>query len=314
MSTSDTPQPLQARVIANLGIELLVYHPQAGYFHAQPMKKHGLVVCGDEVICDPPATTEHSSGNHTDVNAETLRVRQVNTRNSVLQRTDRRGHGKPIAANLTQLVAVTAIKPPFDPLLIDRYTIAARHMGVKLVLAINKTDLLDTPEKQTQADDIEHLYQSIGYPVIRCNGKSGDTEALADLLKDETSILVGQSGVGKSSILNCMLPERSAKTGALSELSGLGRHTTTVTTWYDLPDGGALIDSAGVRQFALEHLSDVDIEAGFVEIANASADCRFRDCRHLVEPDCAVLSALHRGEISQQRYEHFQSISTQAAG
>ena len=118
----------------------------------------------------------------------------------------------------------------------------------------------------------------------------------------------------KSSLLNQILPDQTIRTGALSEISGLGRHTTTVTMWYDLPTGGALIDSAGVRQFALEHLSNVDIEAGFVEISEASMHCKFRDCSHLKEPDCAVVAALQSGTITQQRYDHFQAICAEAAG
>ena len=307
--------PLAARVIANLGAELLVRHPDYGYFHARALKKHGLLVCGDKVVCHSQSSLPNLNRPDGQPHPETLRVVDVTERRGVLQRTDRRGTAKPIAANLTQVVAVTAPKPPFDPLLIDRYTIAARHMEVSLVLAINKTDLLDTDDLQAQAADIESLYTAIGYKVIRCNGKSGEgLSELASILADEVSILVGQSGVGKSSILNRMLPEQSIRTGALSEISGLGRHTTTVTMWYDLPTGGALIDSAGVRQFALEHLSNVDIEAGFVEISEASLRCKFRDCSHLKEPDCAVVSALQSGVITQQRYDHFQAISAEAAG
>lgn len=300
------------RVISNLGIELLVHHDVYGHFHAQPMKKHGLVVCGDQVVCAAPKTPPDHAAKAGNPHPETLRVLELAPRTGLLQRTDRRGNAKPIAANLTQLIAVTAPKPPFDPLLIDRYTIAARHMGVHLQLVMNKTDLLDTLELQAQANDIESLYRSIGYSVTRCNSKNGEgIDDLSALMAGEVSILVGQSGVGKSSILNALVPERSAKTGALSDNSGLGKHTTTVTTWYDLPHGGAIVDSAGVRQFALEHLSGVDIESGFVEIAEASTHCRFRDCKHIKEPECAVLAGVNQGNISTQRYDHFQIISSQ---
>lgn len=315
MSTPPAQSLFYTRVISNLGAELLVRHDDLGHFHAQPLKKHGLLVCGDLLICAPPKAALCSFAATDDPHSEILRVQEVAGRNSVLQRTDRRGQAKPIAANLTQLIAVSAPKPPFDPLLIDRYTIAATHMGVKLLLVINKTDLLTTEELTNQADSIESLYRSIGYTVLRCNGKSGDgLDALVNELSGEVSILVGQSGVGKSSILNGLIPDRSIKTGALSEISGLGRHTTTVTTWYELSSGGAIIDSAGVRQFALEHLSDVDIEAGFKEISAASATCKFRNCRHQNEPDCAVKSGLEQQTISRQRYEHFQTISAQSSG
>ncbi|MEM7258970.1 MAG: hypothetical protein AAF404_16455, partial [Pseudomonadota bacterium] len=129
---TEPQKSISARVISNLGIELLVQHEVYGHFHAQPMKKHGLVVCGDIVTCEPPASAprEYASADHP--HPGTLRVLNVEPRTGLLQRTDRRGNAKPIAANLTRLIAVTAPKPPFDPLLIDRYTIAARHIGVNL--------------------------------------------------------------------------------------------------------------------------------------------------------------------------------------
>ncbi len=315
MNAPGTPANLTVRVISNHGIDLLVRHNEYGHFNAQPLKKHGLVVCGDSAICTAPAVPPKEYADSHTPHRESLRMLELVERTCVLQRTDRRGNAKPIAANLTQLVAVTAPSPPFDPLLIDRYTIAARHMNVKLVLVINKTDLLSSPDAAGSAAAIEALYQSIGYPVVRCNARGGEgLSQLAQVLKGEISILVGQSGVGKSSILNGLLPGNSAKTGALSENSGLGKHTTTVTTWYDLPAGGAIIDSAGVRQFALEHLSGVDIEAGFIEIADAAAHCRFRDCRHDGEPDCAVHAGLEQKIISPQRLAHFHTITAESAG
>lgn len=271
-------------------------------------------MCGDVVHCEPPDHLPDANSSAEQPHSHTLRITHVEPRTSVLQRTDRHGQAKPIAANLSQLVAVTASKPPFDPLLLDRYTIAARHMGVTMVIVINKVDLLDTPELQHQADSLQALYRAIGYTVLRCNSKTGEGfDDLSAQLRHQVSILVGQSGVGKSSILNNLLPDQSIKTGTLSESSGLGRHTTTVTTWYSLTGGGAIIDSAGVRQFALEHLSDVDIESGFLEIARAARHCKFRNCRHIHEPDCAVLAALNSEQISRQRYENFLTISAQSS-
>lgn len=305
----------EARVIANRGADLLVRDEADTYYTAVPQKKLGLVVCGDRVVCDvPDAPAQVSDSPATSADAphkDILRVSGVEPRSSVLARTDRRGQPKAIAANVSQLVVVTAPKPPFDQLLIDRYTIAARHMNVDLLLVINKADLINVANADDQADAIETLYRAIGYSVIRCSCESGQgIDALTDALSQQTSILVGQSGVGKSSLLSRLLPEASIRTGALSENSGLGRHTTTVTTWYDLANGGAIIDSAGVRQFSLEHLSGVDIQAGFIEIEKTSHDCKFRDCTHRHEPDCAVLEALSNEKISAQRYQHFLSIQS----
>ena len=303
-------------MIANRGADLLVRDHTDTYYTAVPQKKLGLVVCGDKVHCER-ADQPDDTGNAPETSAQSphnvaARVTKVEPRSSVLARTDRRGQPKAIAANLTQLVVVTAPKPPMDPLLIDRYTIAAQHMNVSLLLVINKADLISDDGADDQANAIETVYSSIGYPIIRCSCETNEgLDALTLALAQHTAILVGQSGVGKSSLLSKLLPEATIRTGALSEISGLGRHTTTVTTWYDLGNGGAIIDSAGVRQFSLEHLSGVDIQAGFVEIQKLSHDCRFRDCTHQHEPDCAVLDALQQGSLSAGRYRHFVSIRSE---
>jgi len=203
------------------------------------------------------------------------------------------------------LVVVTAPAPPFDPMLIDRYTVAAQHIGVDVTILINKTDLLKG-STSSHADDIETLYRKIGYNVMRCCLTTGEgVPDLVTCMHDHVSILVGQSGVGKSSLLNRLLPDLDIRTGELSKQSGLGKHTTSVTTWFALPDGGAIIDSAGVRQFSLDHIPGADIQAGFTEISDAAQYCKFTDCTHLHEPDCAVQDALADNRISSQRFEHF---------
>ncbi|OED38281.1 ribosome small subunit-dependent GTPase A [Chromatiales bacterium (ex Bugula neritina AB1)] len=287
-----TTKPTQrARVIANYGGELVIMDASLSRKSAVPLKKLGLIVCGD--IID----FIHESG----IN----RVVALVKRTSTLSRTDRRGQAKPVAANITQLVAVTAPKPQFDPLLIDRYAVAARHIDVDLLIVINKVDALDDITGAT-AQELQDIYTGIGYRVSRCSTKQHEgTSDLRRHLSNQVSILVGQSGVGKSSILAELLPDQNIKVGALSENSGLGKHTTTVTTWFDLPDGGAIIDSAGVRQFGLDHLNDIDLQTGFTEINDLSATCKFNDCSHTNEPECAVLTALQDKRLARQRYEHF---------
>ncbi len=304
-----------ARVIANYGAELVLSTDTGEYLTATNQKKLGLVVCGD--LVEFKFLAESSTAKQTPIQAPNLQgdiatghaqVTKIEKRISTLARTDRRRQAKPIAANLTQLVAVTAPKPPFDPLLLDRYSVAAHHIGVDMTVVINKTDLLDDQSRES-ADTLEKIYRDIGYQVIRCSRETSQgIEQLALALKDQVSILVGQSGVGKSSLLNELLPDIETRTGALSKISGLGRHTTTVTTWFDLPTGGAIIDSAGVRQFALDHLSEIDIQAGFREISELSMQCKFNDCIHVHEPECAVQEALKQNLLSRQRYEHFLSM------
>ena len=148
---------------------------------------------------------------------------------------------------------------------------------------------------------------------MRCCLTTGEgVAALTERLHDHVSILVGQSGVGKSSLLNQLIPDLDVRTGELSRQSGLGRHTTSVTTWFELPGGGAIIDSAGVRQFSLEHIPQADIQAGFVEISDAAQYCKFADCSHQHEPDCAVQQALADKQISTRRFEHFTEMRQSA--
>ena len=185
---------------------------------------------------------------------------------------------------------------------------AAANIGAEIAVIINKTDLLDETTAPV-AEAIETLYKRLGYRVARCCVKKVQgLNAIKSLLGNQISILVGQSGVGKSSILNALLPQHNIKTGGLSDNSGLGRHTTTVTNWYDLPDNGAIIDSPGVRQFSLEHLDSVDIQAGFKEIAEHAMSCKFNDCTHQHEPACSVLAAVASGKVDTDRFNHFKQL------
>jgi len=286
-----------ARVVANHGSELTLRTPSTEKITATPRKKLGLVVTGDLV-----RWKAETHGNAS--------VTEVMTRTGTLARTDRLGNAKPIATNISQLLVVTAPKPPFDLLLLDRYCVAAANIGVEIAVILNKTDLLDETTSPV-AENIEQLYTGLGYRVARCCVKQEQgLNGIQNLLSNEISILVGQSGVGKSSILNSLLPQHNIKTGGLSDNSGLGRHTTTVTNWYDLPDNGAIIDSPGVRQFSLEHLDSVDIQAGFREIAEQAISCKFNDCTHQHEPECSVLAAVASGKIDAGRFTHFQQLLT----
>lgn len=289
-----------ARVIANHGAELLLMDADGVRLSVAGNRKHGLIVVGDRVSLS-------GSGNSVKIDTRLAR-------DTTLSRTDRNGSIKPLAANITQVVVVCAALPEFDLLLIDQYLVAARTIGTNALLVINKADLL-TNESRQMADTIEDIYTAIGIQVLRCCAQQAHTlEPLREALRGEISILVGQSGVGKSTLLSSLVGDPDIRTGRLSTQSGLGRHTTTVASWYELAEGGAIIDSAGVRQFGLEHLPQVDIQSGFSEIAEAAADCRFNDCRHLQEPACAVRARLDEQLIQPSRYHNFCKLRDRAGG
>jgi len=153
------------------------------------------------------------------------------------------------------------------------------------------------------------VYRQLGYPLLEVSAHHGDgMQQLQDQLDGRISVFVGQSGVGKSSLVNSLLPEVEARVGPLSEQSGQGTHTTTTARLFHFPRGGDLVDSPGIREFGLGHVSRADVEAGFIEFNNLIGTCRFRDCKHDREPGCALLKALEEGRVQQQRMNSYRSI------
>ncbi len=212
---------------------------------------------------------------------------------------------KPLAANLTRMVVVSAIIPVHDTLLMDQFCVVAELAGIEPVLVVNKSDLADD-NTLTAAQDLMAAYQQIGYDTAIINTASAAGIApLLTLLQDQTSVLVGQSGVGKSSIVKALLPDLDVRVGAISEATGIGSHTTTVSFRYELDTGGVLIDSPGVRQFPVGHLSAEALASGYREITQAAEHCKFNDCKHQVEPACGVKDALEKGDIAAFRYRNY---------
>jgi ribosome biogenesis GTPase len=212
---------------------------------------------------------------------------------------------RPVAANIDQIVVVIASKPSFEYGMLDRYLVAAELIGAQPVIVVNKSDLLDHDSRNKLEARLE-VYRRIGYALLFTSTHS--TDGLRDLhqqLKAHTSVLVGQSGVGKSSLANTLLPELDIRIGSLSQVTGLGRHTTTVTMLYHLPDGGDLIDSPGVRDFNLIKVPAADLELGFREFRPYLGQCRFHNCRHASEPGCAIQAAAREGQIVARRLESY---------
>lgn len=230
-------------------------------------------------------------------------------RHSLLQRPDNFGQLKPVAANIDHIVLVIAPEPEPHDNLIDRYLVAAENTGIPAVLLLNKADLL-TDRNRDHIDALLDRYRHLGYEVLEASAHHPDAHGgvITGLVKDRTSVFVGQSGVGKSSIIQTLVPDRELKVGALSESTGKGTHTTTTARLFHLDCGGDLIDSPGIREFGLWHMTAAEIEFGFREIREVIGHCRFRDCRHQGEPGCALDEAVAEGRITPERLHSFRRI------
>jgi len=286
-------------------------HDQTATLKAIPLKRLPLLVAGDIVHCEPVRNAQQQD--NATIEGD-YRVTHLLERSSELARPDRRGQLKPVAANLSQLIIVCTPQPAPDRLLIDQFCVVAANQNIQPLIVLNKSDLLlDSAASQNQqclsksdGDKLLKPYADAGFDTLIMSSKTGDgMTQLRNALKRHTSVLVGQSGVGKSSIIQHILPDQDIRVGAISAATGLGAHTTTVSFFYALEGGGALIDSPGVRQFAVSYLEPSQIMHGFPEIARLANDCRFHNCIHRHEPDCAVLAALQEGQLDETRYDNF---------
>lgn len=266
--------------------------------------KLGALVCGDRVQWQPDG---HGGGV----------VVTVEPRRTLLQRPDTRGRLKPIAANVDQLVVVVAVpnaelavrgQDAVDTYMVDRFLVAAHASGIAALVLVNKADLLDASHRAA-AEAVISAYQSHGQNALLTSIVNDEgLTPLATQLARRTSVFVGPSGAGKSSLVDHFLPDWTLRVGAVAETTGLGRHTTTAGALYHLPQGGELIDSPGVREFGLWNLEPERVAAAFGDLHSRAAECRFNNCRHLSEPDCAVRAALEAGTLSATRYENYRRI------
>lgn len=283
------------RVIASHGRDALIEDGAGDRIRCRMQGRRLAVVCGDRVRW-VRARTEGGGG----------LVTEVLPRATQLMRIDLRGEPEPVAANLTQLVAVVAPVPAPDFGLCDRYLAAAEWAQLGACVVANKSDL---PDPGGRLEEALAAYERIGYPVARASKRvAGGAVALAARLAGETSVLVGQSGVGKSSLTNLLVPGIEAAVNEVSRSTESGRHTTSTASLYRLPGGGELIDSPGVRDFAPPLPAPREIAGGFREIAAAAGGCRFRDCLHRREPGCAVAAAAQAGVIASRRLASYRQL------
>ncbi|MBI5462326.1 MAG: ribosome small subunit-dependent GTPase A [Gammaproteobacteria bacterium] len=286
-------------VIAHFGRDLVV-EDIAGRLHlCSARKKLGRIVCGDRVRWQ-------TSGPEQGV------VTAVDARKSLLARPDPRGEERPLAANVDRLIIVCAPEPPLSEALVDRYLVVAELIGAQPLLLVNKSDLL-APAARAHLEERLAAFRQLDYPVLFTSTREGDQVAtLMAHLNGHTSILVGQSGVGKSSLVRLLVPDAEIRIGQLSDASGLGKHTTTETTLYHLAGGGDLIDSPGVRDFQLWQATAEDLQRGFRELRDYQGQCRFLDCRHNGEPGCAVAAAIETGHVDTRRLASYRTLLQQA--
>mgnify|MGYP005624072037 FL=1 len=276
------------KVITRYGQRQLVETKNGEIFQCLSRQNIGFSVAGDEVLFQKTKQDEAI-------------VTAIYPRRNELQRKD-----KLIAANVDQLWLVVALEPHYEFDLIDRYLIMAENSNLPIGIVINKIELSKN-EKQLN-EDFEH-YINLGYEIHSLSVKSGiNVDTFKEKLVNKSHIFLGQSGVGKSSLINSLIPDLELRVNEISIKSKLGKHTTTNTTLYHIPSGGDLIDSPGVREFQLDNLSEEQIVRGFREFKALSDKCRFRNCRHINEPDCAIKVALENGDISNNRYESYLNI------
>jgi ribosome biogenesis GTPase len=284
------------RVLASHGRQVTLESAEGERLSGKVSGRRLQVVCGDEVLWEPRE------------NDADVVVTERLPRRCALTRTDSVGRTETLAANLSRLAVVLAPQPAPDFFIVDRYLAAAELMGIGAVLVLNKADLLDDNGAPALRDALQ-VFSHIGYPVLECSAATGaGMAALQAQLRDHTTLFAGQSGAGKSSLANRLLPGLNAATAELSRGTDEGRHTTTVSTLHHLPGGGDLIDSPGVRDYApaIELLGQP--AHGFHEFEPLIGQCRFHDCRHLREPGCAVRAAVDSGQISARRYESYRRL------
>jgi ribosome biogenesis GTPase / thiamine phosphate phosphatase len=288
---------LPARVIESFGRRVIVEIADGKTLQAELFGKRLTCVCGDDVTIRMP------SGRGEDI----AKVTAVAPRRSLFARTDSRGRSEPLAANLSLLAVLIAPEPESDGYIADRYLAGAALAGIAGIVIANKVDLASAASDEFQA--LVGEYERAGYETIRVSSlDQANVAGLHARLRDSVAMLVGQSGVGKSTLTNNLAPESLRPTRAISASTGEGRHTTVSTALFRIPGGGELIDSPGVRDYAPPLVEDAMVQAGWPEILALAPQCRFNNCLHLREPDCAVIAAAATNAVSPRRYESYKRL------
>ena len=282
---------LEGLVISHLGQGIAVEY-DGKIVLCQTLRRLETVAIGDKVLW-------------TQSSPDQGRIEKILPRRSLLMRPSRSGKTRPVAANIDTVFVVFAVEPYCDFLLIDQYLAICENRNIDAALVLNKTDLAQSAVIEQELLD----YTNLGYQLYRVSATAASgLDELKRALKDQVSILAGQSGVGKSSLTNAIIPDKDLKTNTISETTKHGRHTTTAATLYHMEQGGDLIDSPGVAIFGLAGLSEQQLAYGYREFQPLIDQCQFKNCRHLVDKGCAVRTAAENGAISMTRYQRFLKL------
>ncbi|PSJ79648.1 ribosome small subunit-dependent GTPase A [Neisseria iguanae] len=279
-----------AQIITSYGRRYIVRMPDGKTYDATTRKKRVDFACGDQVDISP-------------INAEQVVIEDFQPRQSLLYRQDA-WKTKLIAANVSQLLIVTAAVPSPSEALLQRALLAAEAAEIEAVIVLNKADLSETAAWREKLA----FYGTLGYRVLETRALEG-AETLKPVLQGHTNIFLGQSGMGKSTLTNALLGNQAARTGDISTALDSGKHTTTHAQLYDLNDETRLIDSPGLQEFGLHHLEAADLLHYFPDLRHLAGCCRFHNCTHRAEPGCAVKAAAEAGEVKAERVEFLQRIT-----
>jgi len=303
----DLGTPQNGIIISRFGQHADVESTDGKIYRCNLRRSIESLVCGDKVLWRLGKETQ----NITNANKIIGIIEAVHERDSVLSRPDVYDGVKPIAANISQIIIVSSVLPAFNADIIDRYLVAAEQTGITPIIVLNKTDLL-TEENTDLKEEIEQqlqIYRDIGYQILYASSTTREgITSIKEQLNQHISIFVGQSGVGKSTLVNTLMPELGIPTKEVSENSNLGQHTTTVARLYHFNTGGDLIDSPGIREFGLWHLTPEQVCHGFIEFNPFLGLCKFRDCKHQHDPGCALIAAAESKKINPKRLASFQRI------
>jgi len=282
-------------VIAGYGAQLIIEDQKQQQTPCTWRQNLGAIVVGDQVIWQ---RIDEAQGV----------ISAILPRESLLERPNFHGKTKPVAANIHQIFIVCSPVPALQLALIDRYLVAVELTDIKPIIVVNKIDLLSKDELNALKQQMQ-TYSDVGYDVlyVSSNTRNG-LRSLELALENNFSILVGQSGVGKSSTIKALLPDIDIQIGEISTISKLGKHTTSASRLYHLAHGGAIIDSPGVRDFGLWHLEKESIALGFTEFSPYLGKCKFSNCSHITEPSCAILDALKENKIARARWQNYVNI------